>query len=219
MTGRPPGPGAGLFLSFEGIEGCGKTTQVLLLREWVAAQGREITIVREPGGTDLSERIRDLLLQSGGDPVDEWAELCLYEASRAQLLKEVIRPALSRGAVVVADRFADASVAYQGAGRGLGVEPVRRVNRLVTRGLQPRRTYLLDLDPATGLQRVRLRSSGALDRLESEPLSFHGKVRDCYVQMAAREPDRFRILDATLPVDRLAARIREDLRGILRVTS
>lgn len=205
-------PAGGLFLSFEGIEGSGKTTQIRLLREWLEEQGRTVLAIREPGGTPLSESIRQILLRPESGPIDEWAELCLYEAARAQLVRDVIRPALASGALVVADRFSDASVAYQGGGRGLGVAPVRLLNRFVTRDLKPRWTFLLDLDPRIGLERARVRGQGALDRLEREPLAFHRRVRRAYLRMAAREPDRIRVLDASLSADELSVQIQTHLR-------
>ncbi len=210
----------GLFLTFEGIEGSGKTTQVRRLESWLAASGRQVLTVREPGGTGMSERIREILLSREGEPVEPWAELCLYLASRAQLVSERIRPALARGAVVIADRFGDASVAYQGAGRSLGTAKVRTLNRLVTRGLVPERTFLLDLEPAVGLKRIVLgRGAASLDRLESEPVAFHRKIRREYLRSARREPERFRVLDALLPPEILEERIRAEVLPLLSPAS
>jgi dTMP kinase len=209
---RDPDPTA-RFLSFEGIEGSGKTTQAQLLAGWLRSRGRDVLLVREPGGTDRGERIRSLLLDPVGPPMDAWCELCLYMAARAQLVQEVVRPALARGAVVIADRFGEASIAYQGGGRGLGGMRVRALYRWVTLGLRPGRVYLLDLRADVGLRRIReSRGPAALDRLESEPLSFHRRVRSAYRRMARREPERFRLLDALRPVDDLQRDIREDLR-------
>jgi dTMP kinase len=206
----------GLFLSFEGIEGAGKSTQVRLCRDWMAGRGREVVLVREPGGTPFSERMREVLLHGSGFRLDAWAELCLYEAARAQLVLEVIRPALARGAVVLADRYGEASVAYQGGGRGLGAARVRSLNRWVTGDLRPERVFLLDLRPEAGLERIRTgRGPGALDRLESEPLSFHRRVRAAYLRQARTEPERFAVLDATKAPEALAAEIRRLMRPLL----
>jgi dTMP kinase len=205
----------GLFLSFEGIEGAGKSTQVRLCRAHLRARGREVVLVREPGGTPLSERLRELLLHGREFAWNAWAELCIYEAARAQLVTEVIRPALSRGAVVLADRFAEASLAYQGGGRGLGVVRVRALNRWVTGGLSPDRVFLLDLDPATGLARIRAGRGQALDRLESEPLAFHRRVRRAYLREARRQPERFLVLDGGQPPGDLARQVEHALRPLL----
>jgi dTMP kinase len=206
-------PAAGLFLSFEGIEGSGKSTQARILEEWLRRRGPEVLLVREPGGTPFSERLRDLVLRRGEPAPSPWAEMCLYAAARAQLVREVIVPALARGAVVLADRYGDASVAYQGGGRGLGTGRVRALNRWVTGGVAPRRSFLLDLDPARGLDRVR--TARTFDRLESEPLQFHRKVRRTYLGIAAREPERFRVFDAERSVEELAAEIRAEVEPLL----
>lgn len=209
----------GFFISFEGTEGSGKSSQIEPVRAWLSEHGRTVVVVREPGGTALSEDVRGLLLRSRPEPVDAWAELCLYAAARAQLVAERIRPALESGAAVLADRFAESSVAYQGGGRRLGARRVESLNRWATRDLRPDLILLFDLDPRIGLDRIR-RERG-LDRLESEPLAFHRRVRAAYLRMARREPERFRILDATLPRQTLEARVREEIsahpvgRGIL----
>lgn len=200
------------FLSFEGIEGSGKSTQIRVLAEALRSEGREVALVREPGGTARGERIRQLLLERSEIEMDPWCELCLYMAARAQLVSQVIRPALARGAIVIADRFGEASIAYQGAGRRLGAPRVRTLYRWVTGGLRPGRVFLFDLDPKIGLERIRVaRGAGALDRLESEPLAFHRRVRAAYRRQARREPSRFRLLDARQPEAVLAAQIREAL--------
>jgi dTMP kinase len=187
----------GLFLSFEGIEGAGKSTQASLLAEWLGGRGREVVSVREPGGTGLGEDIRAALLAHRPGGMAPWCELCLYMASRAQLVREVVRPALARGAVVIADRFAESSVAYQGGGRRLGARPVRTLYQWVTEGLRPSPVFLLDLDPVAGISRIlTTRGSSRLDRLESEPIAFHRRIRLAYLRMARREPDRFVVLDA-----------------------
>jgi len=204
----------GLFLSFEGIEGAGKSTQIEDLARWLTGRGRTVRVVREPGGTAFSERLRALLLSHRSGDLSPWSELCLYESARAQLLQEVIVPALRSGEVVLADRFSDASEAYQGAGRGLGRARVRTLNRWITGGLRPERIFLLDLDPEVGLGRIR-RGRRKLDRLESEPLAFHRRIRRAYLAMARREPERFRILDAGEGAEILARRIRAEVRPLL----
>jgi dTMP kinase len=213
-TNGPPGYGdsggpVGLFLSFEGIEGAGKTTQAERLAEWLRGRGREVVSVREPGGTALGEDIRAALLAHRPGGMAPWCELCLYMASRAQLVREVVRPALARGAVIIADRFAESSLAYQGGGRGLGARPVHALYGWVTEGLRPDPVFLLDLDPTAGLSRiVSARGISKLDRLELEPILFHRRVRAAYRRMVRREPDRFIVLDAALGVDALQDRIR-----------
>ena len=210
---RPDGADSnegGHFFSFEGTEGSGKSTQIEVLSGVLEARGHEVVRVREPGGTPLSERIRTLLLEPASTPVDPWAELCLYLASRAQLVREQIRPALERGAIVLADRFGDASVAYQGAGRGLGVERVQQLNDWVTGGLRPERIFLFDLDPRVGLARARASRGGQLDRMESEPLAFHERVRAAYLDQAELDPQRYVVIDASQTPDEVEERIRAE---------
>ena len=201
----------GQLITFEGTEGSGKSTQIRILAEWLEHSGRSVRLVREPGGTPVSERIREVLLDPGVAAVSPWAEFCLYAASRAQLVQEVIRPALKSGAVVLADRFADASVAYQGIGRALGAERVRQLNDWVTGGLIPDVTFLFDLDPETGLERARKSRPGRLDRIESEPMEFHRTVRQAYLDEAALNPDRFVVLDAAQPQDVLTRLLEGEL--------
>lgn len=204
----------GLFVAFEGIEGSGKSTQAALAARWLEDRGHRVLPVREPGGTEFGERLRDLLLHEAG-PITPWAELCAYMAARAQLVSEVIAPALAAGAIVVADRFGEASVAYQGGGRELGAEKVGVLYRWVTGGLVPDRVYLLDLVPEEGLARAYARGEGKLDRLESEPLAFHRRVRESYLQQAAEDPRRFLQLDAGKSAAELHAAIRDDLITLL----
>lgn len=210
-------PGAcGLFLSFEGIEGAGKSTQASLLAAWLRGRGHEVVPVREPGGTALGEDIRTALLAHRPEGMTPWCELCLYMASRAQLVRDVIGPALARGAVVVADRFAESSVAYQGSGRRLGSRRVRTLYEWVTEGLRPRPIFLLDLDPVVGIRRIQSsRGLSQLDRLESEPLAFHRRIRLAYLQMASRDPDRFVVLDAASDPEATQQQVRLRVIGLL----
>jgi dTMP kinase len=192
-----------VFISFEGLDGCGKTTQAALLAEAAGATGREVVPVREPGGTRPGERIRSVLL----DPelrIGGWAEALLYAAARAQLVEEVIRPALERGATVIADRFVDSSLAYQGCARGLGVDEVLEVNRVATRGLLPDRTVLLVLGPDEAAAR-----RGEPDRIEAEGAGFHRRVADGFATAAARFPQRIAVVDASGPPEQVAERVRE----------
>lgn len=212
---KRPRPGEARFLSFEGIEGSGKSTQIAHASSWVESLGFEVVRVREPGGTALSERIRSLLLDPEGPEISPWAELCLYMAARAQLVRERIAPALERGAIVFADRFGEASVAYQGGGRGLGLDAVRSIYDHVTEGIHPERVYLLDLDPRAGIARAAQRAD-RLDRLESEPIDFHERVRAAYLEQARREPERFVVLDAAVDQETIACRVEADLSSILR---
>ncbi|HEY1317944.1 MAG TPA: dTMP kinase [Gaiella sp.] len=195
-----------MFVSFEGLDGCGKTTQARLLAEALAADGVEVVLTREPGGTPLGEQVRDLVLH--GDHVAPWAEVALYAASRAQHVVDVIRPALERGATVVCDRYLDTSVAYQGAGRGLGVDVVLELNLRVVEGLLPDLTVLVELDVETALARV----GGKRDRIERADAAFWPVVADAYRELAARFPDRYVVVDGRLPVDELAAEVRDRVR-------
>lgn len=195
-----------MFVSFEGLDGCGKTTQARLLAEALGAEGVDVVSTREPGGTPLGEQVRDLVLH--GDHVAPWAEVALYAASRAQHVVEVIRPALARGATVVCDRYLDTSVAYQGAGRGLGVDVVLELNLRVVEGLLPDLTVLVELDVETALARV----GDKRDRIERADAAFWPVVADAYRELAARFPERYVVVDGRLPVDELAAEVRDRLR-------
>jgi dTMP kinase len=190
-------PMGGVFITFEGIEGSGKSTQVELLLRHLVARGTAVVTTREPGGTPLGERVRDILLDPAGDPVP-MSELFLLEAARAQLVARVIAPALAAGSTVLSDRFADSSQAYQGAARGLGSEVVSALNVAACGATLPARTVLLDLPVEVALERARSRPSTTASnrRFEDEALAFHRRVADGYRELARREPARVRLVDA-----------------------
>jgi len=196
-----------MFVTFEGIDGSGKSTQAELLRKRLEREGHEVVATREPGGTPLGERVRELVLH--GDDMTAWAEALLYAASRAQHVEEVVRPALERGAWVICDRYVDSSVAYQGVGRGLGLERVLDLNLAAVGGLMPERTFLLDLDPGE----LAARLAGDHDRLEREAEGFHERVAAGYRELADRFADRYVVLDA----QRSQEQIAEEVYGALRV--
>jgi len=203
----------GRFITLEGGDGSGKSTQSARLAEWLEAQGRQVVHAREPGGTELGLEIRHLVMHRRGD-VAPRAEALLYAADRAHNIATVVRPALEAGAVVIQDRYLDSSVAYQGAGRELDPEEVRRISLWATEGLLPDLTILLDLDPAVGRTRMDA-APRVYDRLEEVGGGFPARVRAAYLRIAAAEPDRFLVLDATLPVEELVARIRERVSALL----
>jgi dTMP kinase len=189
----------GLFITLEGGDGTGKSTQSTLIGDWFSALGREVVFTREPGGTELGNELREIVLHSRGH-IAPRAEALLYAADRAHHIATVVRPALERGAVVIQDRYLDSSVAYQGAGRVLDPDEVRYVSMWATEGLVPDITVVLDLDPAIGRDRLDA-ANKQFDRLEAEALEFHTRVRDAYLSMAAAEPERFLVVDATLDRD------------------
>ncbi len=200
----------GVFISFEGSEGCGKSTQIERLVAFLAECGREVLVTREPGGTVVGERIRDLLqFTPEAVAMTDETELLLFAASRAQLVREVIRPALARGDWVVADRFLDSTTVYQGVGRALESGVVARINAFAVGETLPDWTILLDMDAAEAHARaIHSRGDGARDRIEDQPLDFFEKVRAGYLGLAAEEPERIEVFDASWPIDDIAARIR-----------
>jgi dTMP kinase len=204
---------AGLFITLEGGDGSGKSTQMGALAAWLQQQGRTVVQTREPGGTALGVEVREIVLHSRGE-VTPRAEALLYAADRAHHVATVVRPALERGEVVIQDRYLDSSVAYQGAGRVLDPIEVRDLSLWATEGLLPHVTVLLDLDPAVGRERLDA-SRTRYDRLESAPDDFHERVRRAYLALADAEPERFLVLDATLPVDELQRGIRDRVSHLL----
>lgn len=199
-----------MFLTFEGGEGCGKSTQIQRLAARLRALGREVVVTREPGGTEIGEELRHLLqFSKAGHAMAPETELLLFAASRAQLVRELIRPALARHAVVVADRFLDSTTVYQGVARRIDPAEVAAINRFAVGDCLPDRTFLLDLDPAEARARLarRERPPGAPDRMESQPPEFYEAVRRGYLALAAREPARIRLLDAKDSVETLERQI------------
>lgn len=194
---------SGLFITFEGGEGSGKSTQMRLVADRLSAAGKAVRALREPGDTVMGEAVRRILLDSADLHIDPVAELLLFEAARAQLVAEVIRPALDAGEIVLGDRHADSSVAYQGHARGLDVGLVRSLNEAATGGLIPHRTLVFDLDPARSIHRATARGA---DRIEAEEITFHERVRAGYLAIAAADPERVRVIDASGTIDEVAER-------------
>jgi dTMP kinase len=203
----------GLFITLEGGDGSGKSTQAAELESWLREQGREVVRTREPGGTEVGAEIREIVLHHRGD-IAPRAEALLYAADRAHHIATKVRPALERGEIVIQDRYIDSSVAYQGAGRDLGMDEIRDLSMWATGGLMPDLTVLLDLDEDAA--RLRLDSARTrFDRLENEASTFHRRVRQVYLDLAAAEPDRFLLLDATDAVETLAGSIRSRVATLL----
>ena len=196
----------GIFITFEGPDGSGKTTQIRLLADYCRDLGYEVVLTREPGGTPISEAIRELLLDPAHKEMDGVTEALLYAASRAQHVAEKIRPALEKGCIVLCDRFMDSSIAYQGYARGLG-DDVRVINEFAVQGTQPDITFFLDLSAAEGKRRVA--SARSLDRLEQEDLSFHNAVYEGYLQLKERYASRYVTVDASQSIERIAEEIRK----------
>lgn len=201
--------GTGLFITLEGPEGAGKSTNRDYLAELLGAAGREVVLTREPGGTPLAERIREILLAPAAEPMAVDTELLLMFAARAQHLAQVVRPALARGALVLCDRFVDATYAYQGGGRGVPVDRIATLEKFVLGDLQPDLTLVFDLPVEIGLARAARR--GALDRFEQEQRAFFEAVRQTYLQRAQAVPERYRIIDAS----RSLAEVQADLRALV----
>lgn len=202
----------GLFITLEGADGCGKSTQAAILADRIAATGREVVRLREPGGTAVSEKIRALVLDPENSETAPECELLLFEASRAQLVRQVIEPALARGAVVVCDRFYDSTFAYQAAGRSLAEQTIRAANALGSCGVAPDRTLVLDMDTDAALSRA---TRDGADRMEAEGVAFQRRVREGYLRLVAEEPRRVRRVDATGTVEEVAGRLADALADLL----
>jgi dTMP kinase len=205
-----PSERRGRLIAFEGVEGAGKSTQLELLRQALEKAGHRVLATREPGGTTAGEQIRSVLLDRGS-MVDPRAEALLFAAARAQLVEQVIRPALERGETVLCDRYLHSSLAYQGVARGLGLEPVAAINAFATGGLLPDLVVLLVVDPAEGLSRVR----GERDRIEDQDLAFHQRVERGFRELALADPGRFAVVDAARPAEQVAAEVRTAVLGIM----
>jgi dTMP kinase len=202
-----------MFITFEGIEGTGKSTQIALLKEHMQARGERVVETLEPGGSRIGAELRRVLLALENRDLTPQAELFLYLADRAQHVAQVVRPALASGAVVLSDRFADSTVAYQGYGRGMDPELLHRLNAVAVDGLWPELTILLDLDPVIGLERAVARNhsegkTSAEGRFEAESLAFHGRVRQGFLELAARNPERISVVDASGTPEEIALRVR-----------
>ena len=216
----------GYFITFEGVEGCGKTTQIKLLSELLSARGMTTILTREPGGCPIADKIRTILLDAENRALSPLAELMLYAAARAQHVTEVISPALNAGNIVLCDRFCDATVAYQSFGRGIDRSVIDTLNLHACQGVSPDLTVLVDCDPSVGLERARRRieatSGPREERFELEALAFHHRVRAGYLQLAADQPDRFLIIDGSDTIENIcaaisvqvAARIPETLHAV-----
>jgi dTMP kinase len=206
----------GRFITFEGGEGVGKTTQLVRAADWLRGRGVEVTITREPGGTPRAERLREILLERGAEAMPQTCELLLMFAARATHIDNLVRPAMSRGAWVLCDRFTDATYAYQGGGRGLPVAQIDALVRIVHPDLQPDLTLLLDAPVETGLARARQRNGvSGPDRFETEQCDFFERARTVYLDRARSEPHRFRVIDAARGVDEVSARVCASLEPLL----
>jgi dTMP kinase len=199
----------GVFISFEGIEGTGKSTQAVLIAEYLRKEGYRVIQTMEPGGTEISMKIREVLLSLDNKKMDCMTELLLYNAARVQHIKEVINPALERGDIVITDRFSDSTVAYQGYARGIDLRLIDSLDMIATNRLRPDITILLDIDVRTGLQRNR--ALNKRDRLELEDIAFHEKVRQGFLQMASREPGRIRLVDCSESLERVHQKVVKTL--------
>lgn len=210
----------GVFITFEGPDGAGKTTQIHLLANALRAEGRTVVLTREPGGTRIGDQIREILLNPEHTEMADRTEVLLYAAQRAQNVSQRIRPELEQGHIVLGDRFIDASIAYQAAGLGLDESVVRAASEFAVDGLKPVRTYLLDLSPEESRSRLLSRASAGsgasdLDRIELKPLDYHKRVREAFLRIAEAEPERVLRLDAALPQDQLASMILRDCKRFL----
>ena len=197
----------GIFISLEGIEGTGKTTQSRLLSEVLIEKGYEVILTHEPGGTAIGDRIREILLHVNHGAMSYMTELLLYNAARAQHISEKILPAIKAGKIVITDRFIDSTVAYQGYGRGIDIQLIKSINNIATEGVKPDLTIIFDLDVETGMKRNR--GINKIDRLELEDIEFHRKVRDGYLKIANEEPQRIKVIDASTSIEDVRAKVWE----------
>ena len=201
-----------LFVTFEGPEGCGKTTQVRLLRDWLSARGHDVLATREPGGTHIGDQIRQILLDPKHTEMCPATEILLFSAARAQIVGQILRPHLERGGIVLCDRFADSTLAYQGYGLGLDLDVLRAITGFATGGLAPDVTFYLDLPAEEGLRRKAGADRGEWNRMERKRLEYHQRVIRGYRELARQEPARWVVLDATQEVETIQRAIREEVR-------
>jgi len=210
--------GKGIFITFEGGEGCGKSSHIAALAAYFESLGRTCVLTREPGGTKLGEKIRELLLHAKeGEAMSPKTEILLFSAARAQHVEEFIKPALAEGKVVICDRFYDSSTAYQGAARSLGADIVKNLNAFAAEGARPDLTVLLDLPAEVGLARARARDTNGADRMGSEKISFYEAVRSSFLKIAESEPERFAVVNSSGSKEETFAKILEAVRGRLHV--
>jgi dTMP kinase len=202
-----------LFITFEGCEGCGKSTQARALWKKLVRLSIPAELTHEPGGTALGNRLRYILKKRRQDKISPLAELLLFAGCRIQLVTEVIRPSLQQGKLVICDRFTDSTIAYQGYGRGLNLETIEEINDLATQGIKPDLTVLLDISAQQGLTRKKSKTN---DRFEAENIAFHNKVRDGYLKLAAEEPERWLVIDATLPRARISKIVWDRVSSLLQ---
>ncbi|MDD3180452.1 MAG: dTMP kinase [Opitutaceae bacterium] len=211
-----PSRPTGKLISFEGSEGCGKSSQIARLAEYLEKTGHEIVVTREPGGTEIGEQIRNIIVHnSRGDEMSAQTELLLFTAARAQLVRELIAPALMRGAIVLSDRFLDSSTVYQGFGRNLSLDPVTQINRFAVGNVMPDLTIVIDVPTEVSLARIRKRASDLPDRMERENIDFYNKVRAGYLLLARSLPQRFFLVDGTEPINEIEKKIRAEVHRIL----
>jgi len=207
----------GKLISFEGSEGSGKSTQIARLAKQLTKLKHDVVTVREPGGTEIGEQIRNIIVHnSKGDEMCAETELLLFAAARAQLVREVIAPALLKGTTVLSDRFLDSSTVYQGIGRNLAADPVNQINRFAVGNVMPDLTIVLDVPTAVSLQRIRQRASDVPDRMERENIDFYEKIRSGYLLLAQSMPDRIVVVDGTLKEDQIARKILAAVKKVLR---
>ena len=199
----------GLFITFEGADGCGKTTQMKLLAEYLKQQGKDVVLTREPGGKGLGEKVREILLNYDG-PVSDRCESFLFLADRAQNIDIIVNPAVEDGKIVLCDRHIDSTVAYQGYGRGLDIERINKLNNIATNGKKPDLTFVFDIDVETSMKRVGKEK----DRMESAGIDFHNRVRKGYLELAKQEPQRIKVLDATKSIEEIHKNVVEIFENI-----
>jgi dTMP kinase len=206
----------GVFISLEGIEGCGKSTQARILSDYVSELGYSVTLTREPGGTPIAEKIREMLLDRKNENMTSITELFLYLASRAQHVEQIIMPSLNESKIVICERFSDATYVYQGFARGLDLQIIENLTQIATSGLEPDLTIVLDLEVEEGLLRAE-KLKNHLDRLESQSIDFHNKVRNGYLAIARKHPERVKVVDAKGSIEDVHFRIRQHINHILLV--